>query len=124
MGLLQQVIRGCRPAPRRVMVYGVQGVGKSTFGAAAPRPIFIQTEDGLGEIAADKFPLATSTADVIAAIGELHSQEHDYGTVILDSADWLERMIWDDVCREYNAKYLEKVDGGYGKGYTLSLIHI
>ena len=44
MGLLQQVIRGCRPAPRRVMVYGVQGVGKSTFGAAAPRPIFIQTE--------------------------------------------------------------------------------
>lgn len=121
MGLLQQVIRGRRPAPRRVMVYGVQGVGKSTFGASGQRPIFIQTEDGLGEIGADKFPLATSTADVIAAIGELHSQEHDYGTVILDSLDWLERMIWDDVCREYNAKHLEKVDGGYGKGYSYTL---
>ena len=89
MGLLQQVMRGRRPAPRRVMVYGVQGVGKSTFGAASNRPIFIQTEDGLGEIAADKFPLAGTTADVIAAIAELHSEQHDYASVVLDSLDWL-----------------------------------
>lgn len=123
MGLLQQVIRGRQPAPRRVMVYGVQGVGKSTFGASARRPIFIQTEDGLGEIESDKFPLAMSTADVIAAIGELHGSEHDYQSVVLDSVDWLELMIWDDVCREYNAKHLEKVDGGYGKGYAYTLPH-
>jgi len=41
--------------------------------------------------------------------------------VVIDSLDWLERLIWDEVCREYGVKSIEKADGGYAKGYTHAL---
>jgi len=109
--------------PPRLMLYGTEGIGKSTFGASSDRPIFIQTEDGLGEIACDKFPLARSFGDVTAALSELYSEKHDYQTVVVDSLDWLERLIWEDVCREFGVKSIEKADGGYGKGYTHALTY-
>jgi hypothetical protein len=103
------------------LVYGTEGIGKSTLAARAPQPIFIQTEDGLGEIDCHKFPLARSFADVIGALSSLKSEEHAYQTVVVDSLDWLERLIWDSVCQDYAAKSIEKVDGGYGKGYIYAL---
>ena len=48
MELMKQIVTGKQTLPRRVMLYGVHGIGKSTFGAMAPNPMFIQTEDGLG----------------------------------------------------------------------------
>lgn len=96
MGLLKQVKRGRSRKPPRIMAYGIEGIGKSTLAAGAPRPIFIQTDDGLGEIDCDKFPLAHTFDDVLAALSELASEAHDYETVVVDSLDWLERLIWDD----------------------------
>ena len=93
----------------------------STLAARAPRPIFIQTEDGLGEIDCHKFPLARSLAEVQAALTSLHDEKHDYQSVVIDSLDWLERLVWDTVCHDYGAKSIEKVDGGYGKGYVYAL---
>ena len=119
MKLLEQVHSGKKPAPRRLMVYGVQGVGKSLFAANAPRPIFIQTEDGLGEIACDKFPITTSLADAIGALSELYTEEHPYQTVVIDSLDWLERLIWAEVCRRRNVENIEDI--GYSKGYVFAL---
>ena len=49
MSLLNQVKTGKEAQPPRIMIYGSEGVGKSTFAASAPKPIFIQTEDGLGD---------------------------------------------------------------------------
>ncbi len=121
MGLTDTVISGRQRRPRRTLIYGVQGVGKSTFAASAPRPIIIPTEDGLDDIDCDRFPLAKSYADVMSAIGQLYQDARDYRTVVIDSLDWLERMIWDDVCRECGVKYLEKADGGYGKGFSYAL---
>ncbi len=121
MSLLQQVQRGRSHLPPRILVYGTEGVGKSSLAATTPKPIFIQTEDGLGEIDCDKFPLAKSLEDVVAALTELETQQHDYQTVAIDSLDWLERLIWDAVCRRESATTIEKVGGGYGKGYTLAL---
>jgi len=121
MGLLSQIQTGKTRMPPRILLYGVEGVGKSSLGAAARKPIFIQTEDGLGEIDCHKFPLARSFEDVESALTELHTESHSYQTVIVDSADWLERMIWDRLCRAYGVNSIEKVDGGYGKGYIHAL---
>jgi hypothetical protein len=121
MSLLQQVQRGKAHLPPRILVYGTEGVGKSSLAATTPKPIFIQTEDGLGEIDCDRFPLAKSLEDVVAALTELETQPHDYQTVAIDSLDWLERLIWDAICRRESATTIEKVGGGYGKGYTLAL---
>lgn len=99
----------------RIMVYGVEGIGKSTFAAGAPNPIFILTEDGLGSLKVDHFPLASSFDDVMAAIGSLYAEKHDFQSVALDSLDWLETMIWRDIETKYDAK-----DLAYGKGAVLA----
>ncbi|GAB4240856.1 MAG: hypothetical protein OHK0028_19120 [Deltaproteobacteria bacterium] len=119
MGLLEQVVCGKTPAPRRVMLYGTHGIGKSTFASCAPRPIFLQTEDGLGEIDCDKLPLVTSFAEAMAALSELYTEQHPYQTIVVDSLDWLERLIWAEVCRKRNVENIEEI--GYSKGYVFAL---
>ncbi|MEK7269859.1 MAG: ATP-binding protein [Planctomycetota bacterium] len=121
MSLIQFVLKGRKPMPPRIVVYGTEGIGKSLFASNAPKPIFIQTEDGLGEIDCDKFPLAKSVDDVFAALEELKTAEHPYETVVIDSLDWLERLIWDAVCKEYRVSSIEKADGGYQRGYVQAL---
>lgn len=101
------------------MLYGTHGIGKSTFGACSERPIFVPTEDGLGEIDCDRFPLAQSFDEVIAALGELYSQDHPFRTVVIDSVDWLERLIWTDVCQKRSVENIEDI--GYAKGYSFAL---
>ncbi len=119
MSLLEMVQRGCTTAPRRTLVYGTHGVGKSTFGAMAEDPIFIATEDGLGGIDCARFPLAGDYGDVINALSALYSEQHDFRTVVIDSLDWLERLIWARVCRDRDVETIEDI--GYGKGYVFAL---
>lgn len=123
MGMLENIQSGRESRPPRIMIYGSEGVGKSSFSAAAPEAIFIQTEDGLGEINCHKFPLAKSVSEVVAELTALRDEQHDFQTVVIDSADWLERLIFDEVCREYGVRSIEKADGGYGRGYTHALTH-
>ena len=123
MGMLDTIQSGRENRPPRIMIYGSEGVGKSTFAASAPNPVFIQTEDGLGELDCRKFPLAHGLAEVLAQLTALRDEQHDFQTVVVDSADWLERLIFDEVCREFGVRNIEKADGGYGKGYTHALTH-
>jgi hypothetical protein len=117
--LLSQVFSGLQCSPRRLLVYGVHGVGKSTFAANSDAPIVIQTEDGLADIDVPRLPLATNFSQIMAAVKELFTAEHDYRTVVVDSLDWLERLIWSDVCRAENVQSIEKI--GYAKGYVYAL---
>jgi len=119
MKLLEQVVSGKTAAPRRVMLYGTQGIGKSTFASCAPKPIFLQTEDGLGEIDCDKFPLVTTFSEAMGALSELYTEPHPYQTVVVDSLDWLERLIFAEVCRKRNVESIEEI--GYAKGYAFAL---
>jgi hypothetical protein len=121
MSLLKMIQSGKEAKPPRIMMYGSEGIGKSTFGASAPKAVFLQTEDGLSEIDCHKFPLAKNFTDVMKSLQALHQEEHDFQTVIIDSLDWLERLIFDEVCREYGVRSIEKADGGYAKGYVHAL---
>jgi hypothetical protein len=118
---LASVTKGKHELPPRILLYGQEGVGKSTFGAGAPNAIFVPTEDGLDQIEAAKFPLANTFGDVMEYLTALANDEHDYGAVVVDSLDWLERLIWDHLCREHQCESIELVAGGYGKGYTFAL---
>lgn len=102
-------------AAPRVMLYGVEGIGKTTFAAGAPTPIFIQTEDGLGSIQVDHFPMAESAENVLEAIGSLYRQDHGFRTVVIDSLDWLETLIWREIEAKHDAK-----DLAYGKGAMIA----
>lgn len=111
---LASIQRGPQRRPPRVVLYGVHGIGKSTFGSKAPGAIFIPTEDGTDEVDCAKFPLCRSSDDVIEAMGTLLHEEHDYKTVVLDSADWLENILQSEMDRDYEAKEL-----AYGKGSVI-----
>lgn len=121
MGKLSDIQTGRQNKPPRVVLYGVEGIGKSTWAANAPNPIFIQTEDGLSEIECAKFPLSQSLDDVLDNIKVLGTEEHDYKTVVIDSADWLEPLIIQQVCKEYGVDTLQRAAGGYGNG-TVKLV--
>jgi len=62
MSVLEQIRTGKQSSPPRILLYGTEGIGKSTFAAQAPNPIFIPTEDGLNEIDCASFPMAKNTA--------------------------------------------------------------
>ncbi len=83
----------------RILIHGVAGVGKSTLAADAERPVFLMTEDGLGKLQVPHFPLATSYAEVVEALDALLNEYHDFGTVVVDSVDWLEPLIWAKACK-------------------------
>lgn len=123
MSMLQRIHTGRRHSPPRLLIYGTEGIGKSTTAAQAPKPIFVPTEDGLDQIDCASFPLAKTLTDVRSALGDLLRDEHDFETVVIDSADWLERLIFDALCEQYGVSSIEKVDGGYARGYTHALTH-
>ena len=116
---LASIKRGVSDTPPRILIYGVQGIGKTTLGANAPSPIILPTEDGLGVIDAPSFPLARSYQDVLDALNALISEDHDYSTLVVDSLDWLEPLVWQRVCEAENVSNIEAI--GYGKGYALAL---
>tara|TARA_R110000868_G_scaffold92457_7_gene256643 strand:+ start:3694 stop:4431 length:738 start_codon:yes stop_codon:yes gene_type:complete len=112
---LKSILKSTAIAAPRIMLYGVEGIGKTTFAAGAPDPIFILTEDGLGSLQVNHFPVAKSSDDVLAAIASLYSDKHDYHTVVLDSLDWLEQAIHSEIERKHDAK-----DLAYGKGAIIA----
>lgn len=123
MSLLKSITVGKTPKPPKILIYGYEGVGKSFWAANAPKPIFVQTEDGLNQIDTAKFPLSTTFDDVMNKLVAIRDEEHDYETLVLDTLSGLEPMIWEVVCKEYGVKSIEKVDGGYARGYSHALTY-
>lgn len=116
---LNQLTRANQPKAPRILIHGVAGVGKTTFAAEANAPVFVQTEDGLGTLAANHFPLARTFEEVMDALAALYTETHDFKTVVVDSADWLEPLVWNKACRDNGWASIE--DAGYGKGYVAAL---
>jgi hypothetical protein len=114
---LASLRRGGEARPPRLLVYGVAGVGKTKLAADAPNPVFLQTEDGLGGIDAATFGLLRSFDEVMAAIASLYTESHDFQTVVLDSLDWLEPLVWRHTCAIQTTPWANIEQPGFGKGY-------
>lgn len=109
--------------PPRIILTGSEKCGKSTFASQFPNAVFmpIIQEEGIDGIHVPKFPTICSYDEFIEALGALCSQEHEYEYVVIDSASALEPLIWQHVCRKNGADSIEKVGGGFGKGYVEAL---
>lgn len=101
-----------------VLIYGVDGVGKTTFGASAPKPIFLGPEQGFGLLDVARFPKPKTWAEIRAAVNDLLLEDHEFKTLVIDSLDSIEPLLWAHVCKEDNVQSIEQVDGGFGKGYV------
>lgn len=107
--------------PPRIILYGGAGIGKTTFASKMPNPVFILTEDGMGTIEAFQTELQKSFDGVLGYLQDLLDEDHEYKTVVVDSIDWLEPLIWQKACDENGWKSIEQP--GYGKGYVEVLKH-
>lgn len=118
---MESVVTGKVAAPLRLLIHGVDGVGKSTFGASAPKPIFLGTEDGSEHLDVARFPTPECWQDLLDAVQTLTTGTHDRETLVLDSLDWAEPFVWQYVCQKAGEPNIEAIGGGFGKGYTAAL---
>jgi hypothetical protein len=114
---LDSIKTSTKPKPQRIVIHGTHGVGKTTFASQAPAPVFIRTEDGLGKLNVPAFPLAKSYGDVMDALKALLG-EHQYKTIVVDSVDWFEPMVWEQTCFDHGQTTGDIESFGYGKGYV------
>lgn len=116
---LDTIVHGITPKPPKGIIFGPHGIGKTTFGAGFPNPILLMTEDGVGSLSVPRFPrVATTFHELMEAIGALYQGEHNRQTLILDSFDWTEPLVWAETARRHNKASIEEFD--YGKGYIFA----
>lgn len=122
---LAAVTKGRVAAPPRVVLYGTEGVGKSTWAADAPTSIFLPVEEGTSHLDVARFPRIRSWGDLVDALDALTNDEHTYKTVVIDTLDALEPIVWDRTCSVRLSDGGKKVSSieeyGFAKGYVYAL---
>jgi DNA polymerase III delta prime subunit len=120
INILERVHDGrSKQLPPRILFCGPEGVGKTTWASHAPEPVFICPEDGL--FAFDHLPrfVPGSLIELTEYLQALRGLEKcPYGSLVIDTADWLERLIHRRLCERDGKPDIEAY--GYGKGYTLA----
>lgn len=116
---LAAVTRGKLQQPTRTVLYGVEGIGKSTFGAGAPTPIFLGSEDGTAQLDVARLPMPETFAEALEAVRLLTREAHEYGTLVVDTLDWLEPLLWAHICKRDEQPNVESY--GFGRGYVVAL---
>ena len=111
-----KIERGVKSAPVRCVIYGTEGIGKSTLAAQFPNPVILDTEDGTGRIDCARVVCHDSFA-MESALLDLIGDPQGFKTVVIDSADWAERQILEQLLKKAGKRSIE--DFGFGKGYTM-----
>ena len=114
-----KISKGKKKQAVRVVLYGTEGIGKTTLAAHFPKPLFIDVEQGSYQIDVERFDGITTWADVLEAIGYVEQNPDSCKTLVLDTADKAEQMLVEQILKENKAASIETVGGGYGKGYTM-----
>ena len=107
---------GAIPAPIKVVLYGVEGIGKSSLAARFPGAVFIDTEGGTKRLDVRRLPAPTSWQMLTEEVAAAAAGGVDCQTLVLDTADWAEKLCMAAVCQRLRVKGIEDI--GYGKGYT------
>lgn len=111
-----QITRGKITGAQKVVIYGPEGIGKSTFAAQFPNPLFIDTEGSTKHMDVARTPKPTSWAMLLEQVRYVRDHQGICGTLVIDTADWAEQLCAVELCAKSKKSGLE--DFGYGKGYV------
>lgn len=114
--MAMEITSGKLGGGQKVVIYGPEGIGKSTFASRFPNPLFIDTEGSTKHLDVRRLPIPTSFAMVLEEIAYVKANPNLCDTLVLDTADWGEKLCLESLCKEKQIKGIEDI--GYGKGYT------
>lgn len=118
MSIQTRIIKGKLKLPKRLLIHGAAGSGKSTFCAGADSVLFIDPEKrtdhlDVARVQPETWPeVLQAMADVVA--------EKPCTTLAVSTIDYIEGMIWQYLCKREGASSIEAVGGGYAKGYMMA----
>lgn len=110
------ITKGKRHTPIRGIIMGTSGIGKSTFAAGLPKPLFLDTEESTNELEVERITIRDWT-HLGATVAQIATANLGYQTIVIDTADWAERMLVENMLQKSGKKSIE--DWGFGKGYTV-----
>lgn len=112
-----KISSGVIAAKQKVVVYGPEGIGKSTFASRFPNPLFIDTEGSTNKLDVKRFEEKPSSWTMLKNYIEYVRQHPDIcDTLVIDTIDWAERLCVESILDAHGKKGIE--DFGYGNGYT------
>ena len=111
-----QITGGKVATAKKVVVYGPEGIGKSTFASNFPDPVFIDTEHSTDEYDFRRFPYPDSFEMLLGEVRQVRDDPGCCRTLVIDTADWAEKLCTRDLLARTKKHGIE--DFGYGKGYV------
>jgi RecA/RadA recombinase len=111
-----QLISGKQTGALKIALYAPEGIGKTTYAAQMPNPVFIDTEGGSGFLDVVRTPRPTSWSMLMSQVQYFISNPQALGTLVIDTLDWAERLCIEQFCASRQIKGIE--DMPYGKGYV------
>jgi len=111
-----QITRGKRARAQKVVIYGPEGIGKSSFASQFPDPVFIDTEGSTDNMDVARLDKPTSWTMLVNEIAFIKANPTECKTLVVDTVDWAEQLAVAHVCSQHGKQGVE--DFGWGKGYT------
>lgn len=111
-----EITRGVIQKAKKVVVYGPEGIGKSTFASRFPEPVFIDTEGSTSSMDVARLPRPTSWEMLLQEVDYIKNNPHICGTLVIDTIDWAEQLCIEFICAKHQKDGIESF--GYGNGYV------
>lgn len=109
-----KIVRGKQKSAARVTIYGPEGIGKTSLASQFPSPLILDTEDGSKHLDCARV-ICSDWITLESTMHELVRDAQGFETIVIDSADWMERIMIEQIVRQAGKKSIE--DFGFGKGY-------
>ena len=111
-----QIIRGKVPSAQKVVIYGPEGIGKTTLASKFPDAVFIDTEGSTKKLDVARFEAPSSWTMLLSQVDYVISHPGKFKTLVIDTADWAQKLCIQHICDKHSIDGIEGL--GYGKGYT------